>query len=400
MPITTFSLPSDDRQFSLDHGDLTRLEIRDAGKGNGLHYFYDTFRRRLITDFVLDDRPQVALVCSVTLIEKSGGYSPRIRLWKKDKTKAGKAVQEDQIPDTTATRSIKASVDTDGGQDNFWKLINFLQTFKGVVVPPNPFAIVDGDSARLASLLRSQDKQVVLEAVRAAIGSNLSEKDVTLLANRKQQLERFDRLLNDSGYFEEEERRIGKGPENVWQTYFEGNQWIFGYGLKLVVVDALDDAKLERITIGASIFEGAGKRSDALMRSRGYISSLLFCEIKTHRTPLLAKAPYRAPDVFQVSKDLSGAVAQVQKTVRKVIRKMNGQIHRLYEADGSPTDIDISTTQPRQVVLIGSLEQFDSGQGTNAEKLETFELFRTSNSDMEVITFDELYQRARFIVRN
>ena len=90
----------------------------------------------------------------------------------------------------------------------------------------------------------------------------------------------------------------------------------------------------------------------------------------------------------------------MQKTVRKVIRKMNGQIHRLYEADGSPTDIDISTTQPRQVVLIGSLEQFDSGQGTNAEKLETFELFRTSNSDMEVITFDELYQRARFIVRN
>ena len=55
---------------------------------------------------------------------------------------------------------------------------------------------------------------------------------------------------------------------------------------------------------------------------------------------------------------------------------------------------------PRQVVLLGSLEEFDPGAGVNAERLETFELFRTSITDTEVITFDELYERARFIVRN
>ncbi len=191
MPITTFTMPSDDKEFSLEHNDLTRLEIRDAGKGNGLHYFYDMSRRRLITDFVLEDKPRVALLCTVTLIEKPDGYSPRIRLWKKDKSKAGKVVQEEQILDTSASRAIKASVNTDGGHDNFWKLISFLQTFSGVVVPRNAFAIVDGDSARLASWLRSHDKTIVIEAVRAAIGSTLSEQDITLLANRKQQLDRF-----------------------------------------------------------------------------------------------------------------------------------------------------------------------------------------------------------------
>lgn len=173
-------------------------------------------------------------MCRVTLIAGTDGYSPRIRLWKKDKTKPDKTVQEDQIPDTAATRTIKASVDTDGGHENFWKLINFLQTFKGVVVPPNPFTIADGDSAQLATLLRSQDKPVVLEAVRAAIGSTLSEEEITLLANRKQQLEHFEALLRDEDYFEREKERLNKKDEGVWQHFFQENQWIFGYGLKLV----------------------------------------------------------------------------------------------------------------------------------------------------------------------
>ncbi len=133
--------------------------------------------------------------------------------------------------------------------------------------------------------------------------------------------------MTDPEYFEDEKLRLGKKNEGVWQGFFEENQWIFGYGLKLVVVDALDDVKLERLTTGANIFEGAGKRIDALMRSRGYISSLLFCEIKTHQTRLLAEEPYRKPDVFRASGELSGGVAQVQKTVRKAIRKMDGRIH-------------------------------------------------------------------------
>ena len=52
------------------------------------------------------------------------------------------------------------------------------------------------------------------------------------------------------------------------------------------------------------------------------------------------------------------------------------------------------------MVVIGKLDQFDDGFGVNPEKLETFELFRTSLTDTEIMTYDELYQRARFIVQN
>ncbi|WP_435190580.1 hypothetical protein [Streptomyces sp. bgisy126] len=36
----------------------------------------------------------------------------------------------------------------------------------------------------------------------------------------------------------------------------------------------------------------------------------------------------------------------------------------------------------------------------NPEKINSFELYRTSIQDVEIITFDELYQRACFIVED
>jgi hypothetical protein len=39
---------------------------------------------------------------------------------------------------------------------------------------------------------------------------------------------------------------------------------------------------------GEGLVEGAGKHSAAVMRSKGFMSSLLFCQIKTHLTSLLA----------------------------------------------------------------------------------------------------------------
>lgn len=188
--------------------------------------------------------------------------------------------------------------------------------------------------------------------------------------------------------------------EKVWQNFFEENPWIFGYGLNLVACEPLDDGKLERITTGANIFTGAGKRSDAVMRSKGFISSLLLCEIKTHETDLLAGTPYRRPDVYQASKDVVGAVAQVQKTAHKALRLVAGELHRLYKDDGTPTDIEISTIRPRQVVMIGRLSGLSERGWTNPEKIASFEQYRRSIQDVEIITFDELYGRSCFIVED
>ncbi|MGX5391156.1 Shedu anti-phage system protein SduA domain-containing protein [Streptomyces anulatus] len=129
-------------------------------------------------------------------------------------------------------------------------------------------------------------------------------------------------------------------------------------------------------------------------------SSAACCFVRSRPTPLLANAPYRPPDVYQVSKDVVGAVAQVQKTAYKALRLVTGELHRLYRDDGAPTDIEISTIRPRQVLVIGSLSEFADRGGANAEKITSFEQYRRSIQDVEVITFDELYERACFIVKD
>ena len=383
------------KEFDVTAQDFSDLEIR----GHGFPYFYDTRTGQLITEFRLDDRPQVATLLNVTLINKDGVLSPRIKLWKKDKTKLAKMAAMEAIPETDVPQVVKALVDTSDVHDNFWKVISFLQDCVGLDLPNSGLRLIVGDEAELARLLAGQDRTMLLEAVRTAVGGSLTEKDIRLISNRKAQLDRFRQLLTDPEYFERE-RQLAAGPEAVWQSLFEENPWIFGYGLNLVACEPLNDGKLERITTGANIFTGAGKRSDAVMRSKGFISSLLLCEIKTHMTPLLAGTPYRLPDVYQASKDVVGAVAQVHKTAHKALRLVTSELHRLYEDDGTPTDIEISTIRPRQVLVIGHLGEFSERGSTNPEKIASFDQYRRSIQDVEVITFDELYERACFIVED
>ncbi|MFG3532773.1 Shedu anti-phage system protein SduA domain-containing protein [Streptomyces sp. NPDC047917] len=394
-------LPFTTTEFDVTRRDFTDLEIRGSQDSGGFHYLYDTRARRMITDFVLDDRPQVATLCSVTIIKKGDHFTPRIKLWKKDKKKAGEVSATQTVPETGTTRAVKALVDTGEVHENFWKVINFLQGCTSLSTPGSSLQPVAGDEAQLAQLLTGQDRTTVLGAVRTAIGGGLTEEDIRLISNRKEQLQRFERLLTDPKYFRQEESlATTRGAEAIWQAFFEANQWIFGYGLNLIACESINDGKLERITTGANIFGGAGKRIDAIMRSKGLISSMLFCEIKTHDTELLSKTPYRA-GVYQASKELGGGVAQVQKTASKAQQLISSQfLTRIYEEDGTPTDTELSTTRPRQVVVIGSLREFTHNGAVNPEKMSSFELYRTSIQDVEVITFDELYERACFIVED
>jgi hypothetical protein len=157
----------------------------------------------------------------------------------------------------------------------------------------------------------------------------------------------------------------------------------------------LDERKLERIVRGHDL-TGAGKRSDAVMKTRGIISSLCFVEIKRHDTPLLREAQYR-PDVWSPSAELVGGVSQVQTTVHSVTESLG---HKLMPRDdeGDPTGEIVFNIEPRSCLVIGSLQQFQTDHGVNVPKFRSFELYRRHTWRPEIITFDELLQRARFIV--
>jgi hypothetical protein len=142
-------------------------------------------------------------------------------------------------------------------------------------------------------------------------------------------------MLDDPTFFEAEKARIAaKGAEALWQQFFERNPWIFGYGLSFIFTTTLDDKKLEQVVAGASL-TGRGKRVDGLLRTRGRVSSLCFVEIKSHSTPLLERQQYR-PETWLVSREVSGAIAQAQRSVQSALIAIKNCL-RSKDPEGTPT---------------------------------------------------------------
>ena len=136
-------------------------------------------------------------------------------------------------------------------------------------------------------------------ALRALIKDDSQAQDVVALAGRRAALEKFRRMLEDDTFFRPLVEK-GKGKEAVWQKFFEENPWVLGISLGSQLFTSWSEEKLEQIVKGHSI-AGDGKRVDALLGRRPY-STMVFAEIKHHRTPLL-KDEYR-PSVWSLSKDL------------------------------------------------------------------------------------------------
>lgn len=262
------------------------------------------------------------------------------------------------------------------------------------------FSITD-EQAENILFTDNQAKQLIQknpEIIKSFIEHELTDSDITAVGYRKKELERFRKLLHEEHYFNQElEKTENKSREALWQNFFEKNTWIFGYGLNYIFATTLDGRKLEQVVSGFA-FNSSGKRVDGLLKTKGLISSLCFVEIKRHDTLLIDKNEYR-PDCWNVSRELSGAVSQIQKTVQRSINELPTQ-NRLNDKEGNPTGEIVFLYKPKSYLIIGTLAEFVTDFGINESKFSSFELFRQNIDSPEIITFDELYERAKFLINN
>lgn len=279
-------------------------------------------------------------------------------------------------------------------------LQNFINSiFNLQIEDENKFSISDSELAKL-TLTKQQAYTIYKEnheIFSEILENKITEADIKNLVYKKAQLEIFEKLLTDEEYFIATKARLDvKKDEALWQLYFEQNSWIFGYGLDYIINVPLQEKKLEQVIQGYDIVN-RGKRIDALMKSRGIISSLCFAEIKTPNTKLL-NAEYR-PAVYPPSNEFIGGISQIQKTVQNSLENL---VNKITPSDksGNPTGEEIFMYKPKSFLLIGKLEEFQTEFGVNKEKFSSFEIFRKSINDIEIITFDELLERAKFIVYN
>jgi Domain of unknown function (DUF4263) len=306
-------------------------------------------------------------------------------------------IQEFSIINGNPVRSPKSQLFK--GRD-FESLYLFLKGIKEVELTTKEGYKINDTELTEVILNQAQADKLILEnfeVLQEALNNNVTKKDIINFGYRKRQLEIFENLLNDKEYFKQykEENSITRD-EKVWQTFFENNTWILGYGLDYIFNSELDGRKLEQVTSGNN-FAANGKRVDGLLKSLGAINSLCFCEIKKDDEPLLkqVKTSYR-PEAWQISDELAGSIAQVQRTIQKAIDDISTKTE-IKDTEGNLTNEVLYLYNPKAFLLIGNLNEFIVSDKINNVKYSSFEMFRKNLKNIEILTYDELYQRAYYI---
>ena len=192
---------------------------------------------------------------------------------------------------------------------------------------------------------------------------------------RKKALEKFFLSLNQTR------------EESWWQDFFERNTWIFGYGLKYQILKSIQSQP----RYGGTNLRGKGtEKGDFLVRTEADVKFTVLVEIKRPDSQILGSELYRN-GAWQLGEDLTGGVSQLQANCRR------------WEIEGSGAEQNREafqqektyTVHPKGILVIGATSQLN-----DIAKRNTFELFRQSVTNPEILTFDELYERAKFIVEH
>ncbi len=168
-----------------------------------------------------------------------------------------------------------------------------------------------------------------------------------------------------------------KGLEERCQKFFEENKWIFSNVLSTPVAFFKGKAY-----VGGKTFENsAGREADFLYRNN-LTHNIVIIEIKTPKKKLIdTTIPYRKPDIFSIGKEVSGGLVQI------LDQKDNLQKEFYKLSSGK-----FISFNPKCMLIIGLLRDLKGNQ------LKSFELFRNNLKDVEIITFDELFERTNLIL--
>ncbi len=252
--------------------------------------------------------------------------------------------------------------------------------------------ILDDDTKKKIETLLSGDDggELVGDLLRKGLITN---QDLVNTGYRKLQLEQFRKLLHENHL--EEYKIIIENPttkdETAWQHFFKSNEWIFGYGLDYRFQGILQKE------FHASDTSAAGKDgviSDYLLGDKRFTT---FVELKLPTTNLFGPSKNRS-HAWALSNKLIDAYSQILE------QKASGQI-KIETTKELLDDFNHEITQrsfdSRTILIIGSWDEISADPpGIKRTKEKTFELFRRDSRNIDIITYDELYERASFIVKN
>lgn len=246
------------------------------------------------------------------------------------------------------------------------------------VKPPSQYIYTEGSLERFMSKyagesvrLNTNDIESIINKLDVEKQAIISTKKIVDKVYIEEVLREFDELI--------QQKTETKNLEEKWHQFFKRNPWIFSSVFSYPALYFKDKFNVS----GHNLSGSPDKIIDFLIKNK-LTHNIAFIEIKTHKTILIQEKPYRRPDIYSVSKDVSGAIVQV----------IDHRTHFLKNYHSLKGESGADSLNSKCLIIIGSL-----GSMKDKNKRNSFELFRLSNKDVEIITFDELKNKMEALLK-
>jgi|SRR5690554_4339884 len=383
-----------EKMFNLITNDITTLQINENNDKTKC-YLIDS-NGEYYGGFELINKRNAKTICKVLFIKSTitEKYLPRFEFRKIDDSGDSKHPKgKDIIIKFSESEEVL----------NFWKMIDFLQGFKELVELgelKKHYKAVSFDNYIIEFKTKSQEDKVK-ELIELAENSKLSNDEIKVIIKNQRKriifgfycfLKGFEiKSKNPFEYYREDRKIKESGEEVIWHHFFKENDWIIGLNTDIKFIrDFLSEQK-----IGTENSQGKGSPKLDLL-GISYFTTLI--ELKTSNTKIFkaTKSSSSRTNTWDFKTDFIEAYSQTlsQRT----------EIHRnkeIIEETGKKLDTEVHRIlDPKSVLIFGNRNiEFPHNRSVeNSIKSDCFERFRRDIRNVEIITFDELFERAYHIV--
>lgn len=389
-----------DNYFSIAD-DFSQIEIRENSEGKNC-YIQDINGPKLYKGFILLDKPKVKTVCEIQFYKSNGQnkYIPRPTFKKVDKDNC--AIERE------ATKPLIVGFNDSTEANNFWRLISFLSQFKETIDLgefSKSYKVVHKEGYFIEFESKTEKEKVadLLELVKV---SNISEKSLkeVILNTRKKIINTFFKLLRNEPtkgtthieFYKSFFHLKGNGDEVVWHHFLKEHDWILGLNVDIKFIREF----VSEVDLGITNTKGTGSPEGDIL---GISTYTILIELKTSATEIF-KLEKKSGDgsranTWAFSPDFINGISQCLG--QKFDWDVNHLNKTLLDRDKKIVNqIENRTLDTKTVFIIGNRrKEFPHSTDPNCiVKSETFERFRRNSRNIDIITFDELFERSYHIV--
>ena len=380
--------------FDIENQDIDKLVIKETFNKDNCFIYQDS---DIIGGFILVNKKNVKTILKVSFYKSTADnkYLPRLEFRK-----------EDNKGNLTKSRGNDVIIPFSNGVEAraFWKAIHFLQGFKELVDLGDfhsKYQAISFDSYLVDFKSKGQaEKFKELYSLTENIKLSKLEIKELLFPQRRNTIHWFYAFLKDLqnnegkkafDSYRNKHSITENGEEAIWHHFFKINDWIIGLNVDIKFIRDL----LSKQRIGNPNSKGVGSPEVDLLGISHFITLI---ELKTSKTKIFRseKSSKSRANTWDFSNDFIEAYSQTLSQRSEISETKN-----IEDEDGIIIDTKKHRIlDPKAVLIIGNRnEEFPHIRKTEYDvKTDCFERIRRDSRNIEIITFDELFERAFHIV--